>query len=74
MAVDDVPEEERIPTAREVAGIIPANLKEGISFKPDKQPGTECCRTPRLTAAVVPEKGGKNNRYSQRRCPHAYPF
>lgn len=42
MNVDDVPEEEKKQTAREVADTILSNLKEGISFSPSELPGSEC--------------------------------
>lgn len=59
MNVDDVPEEEKKQTAREVADTILSNLKEGISFSPSELPGSECSG-PRVVAAVVPDQGSMN--------------
>ncbi|GEM_PF-2476082 len=42
MNVDDVLEEERKLTAREVADTILANLKEGIFYSPNELTGPEC--------------------------------
>lgn len=51
MDVDDVEEEERKQTAREVADKILINMKEGIPCCPDQLPSCECGSAPQAESA-----------------------
>lgn len=46
MDVDDVPEEERMQAAKEVADKVLASLKEGLPCYPDQLPSCECGSEP----------------------------
>jgi uncharacterized metal-binding protein len=53
MDVDDVPEEERKQTVRNVADKILANLKEGIPYFSGPQPSCECGGVPQAASTCT---------------------